>query len=117
MPPRLRHVVEFVADMDRAIRFYRDTLGLPLRTESPEWSEFSTGEITLVLRLASEANPPGTLQLGFSSPDLPAACQALVQRGVRFTQPPTRTDDGSMMAEFLDSEDARCSIGETSRTP
>ena len=117
MPPILRYVVEFVADMDRAIRFYRDSLGLPVRSQSPQWSEFSTGEITLALRLASEANPPGTIQLGFSAADLSAAYQALVQCGVRFTQPPTRDDLGRMTAEFLDSEDAPCSMGEAPAAP
>ncbi|HVB32842.1 MAG TPA: VOC family protein [Patescibacteria group bacterium] len=117
MAPSLRYVVEFVADMDRAIHFYRDTLGLPIRFESPEWSELSTGDVTLALQPASEANPPGTLQLGFSAAGLSATCQELVDRGVRFTHPPTLADLGRMLAEFLDSEDARCSIGEASRTP
>jgi lactoylglutathione lyase len=108
--PSLRYVIEFVADMDRAVHFYRDLLGLPVRFESPEWSEISTGEITLALHPASENNPPGTLQLGFTADDLQAACQQLVERGVRFTQPPTRTEFGQPAAEFLDSEDARCSL-------
>jgi hypothetical protein len=28
------------------VRFYRDMLGLPLKFESPGWSEFVTGETT-----------------------------------------------------------------------
>ena len=28
MPPKLTYAIKFVADMDRAIRFHRDTLGL-----------------------------------------------------------------------------------------
>jgi lactoylglutathione lyase len=114
LAPSLRYVIEFVADMDRAIHFYRDTLGLPVRFESPEWSELSTGDVTLALHRSSEENPAGTLQLGFTAADLPAACQQLVERGVRFTQPPTPAGFGGMLAEFLDSEDARCSIAEPS---
>ena len=41
---KLNYVIEFVADMDRAVGFYRDVLGLPLRFQSAGWSEFSTGE-------------------------------------------------------------------------
>jgi catechol 2,3-dioxygenase-like lactoylglutathione lyase family enzyme len=115
--PSLRYVIAFVADMDRAVHFYRDTLGLPVRTESPERSELSTGDVTLALLLASETNPPGTLQLGFSAVDLAAVCHELVLHGVRFTQPPTRAESGHETAEFLDSEDSRCSIGEAAGAP
>jgi lactoylglutathione lyase len=112
MAPRLRYVIEFVADMDRAVSFYRDTLGLAVRFESPEWSELTTGETTLALHPASSANPPGSIQLGFTVADLQATWRELVGRGVRFTQPPARAEYGGMLAEFLDGEDARCSLGE-----
>ena len=112
MAPSLHYVIEYVADMDRAVSFYRDTLGLPVRFESPEWSEIATGETTLALHPASGANPPGTLQLGFTVANLPTASRDLVSRGVRFTRPPARAEFGGMLAEFLDSDDARCSLGE-----
>ena len=70
MAPSLRYVIEFVADMDRAVGFYRDSLGFAVRFESPEWSELTTGETTLALHPASAANPPGTVQLGFTAADL-----------------------------------------------
>ena len=41
---QLRYVIKFVADMDKAIKFHRDVLGLKVKFESPGWSEFSTGE-------------------------------------------------------------------------
>ena len=40
---KFNYVIEFVTDMDRAVKFYRDALGLPLKFQSPGWSEFSTG--------------------------------------------------------------------------
>ncbi len=112
MAPSLRYVIEYVADMDRAVGFYRDTLGLAVRFESPEWSELTTGETTLALHPASSANPPGSVQLGFTVADLPAVCRELVGRGVRFTRTPARAEFGGILAEFLDSDDARCSLGE-----
>jgi catechol 2,3-dioxygenase-like lactoylglutathione lyase family enzyme len=57
MTAKLRYAIEFVGDMDRAVKFYRDVIGLPLKFESPEWSEFSTGETTLALHPASDKNP------------------------------------------------------------
>ena len=32
---QLRYVIKFVADMDKAVKFYRDVLGLTLKFESP----------------------------------------------------------------------------------
>ncbi len=32
---RLTYAIKFVSDMDRAVAFYRDTLGLPLTAEIP----------------------------------------------------------------------------------
>ena len=31
---KLQYVIKFVADMDRAVTFYRDVLGLPLKFRS-----------------------------------------------------------------------------------
>ena len=112
MAPSLRYVIEFVSDMDRAVSFYRDTLGLAVRFESPEWSELTTGETSLALHPASSANPAGSIQLGFTVADLPAVYSDLAGRGVRFTRPPARAEFGGMLAEFLDSDNARCSLGE-----
>jgi len=43
MATLLTYVIKFVADMDKAVRFHVDQLGLTLRFQSPEWSEFDTG--------------------------------------------------------------------------
>jgi catechol 2,3-dioxygenase-like lactoylglutathione lyase family enzyme len=43
------YVIKFVADRDKAVKFYRDVLGLNVKFESPGRSEFVTGEITLAL--------------------------------------------------------------------
>jgi len=58
---KLSYVIKFVADMNRAVKFYRDVLGLDLKFESPGWSEFATGETTLALHPASEKIPRGPL--------------------------------------------------------
>ena len=48
---KLAYAIKFVADMDRAVAFHRDVLGLMLKFQSPGWSEFLTGETTLALAL------------------------------------------------------------------
>ena len=47
MQAKFAYAIKFVADMDHAVGFYRDTLGLTAKFVSPSWSEFSTGEVTL----------------------------------------------------------------------
>ena len=107
---KLSHVIEFVADMDRAVKFYRDVLNLPLKFQSPGWSEFATGETTLALHPASEKNPAGTLELGFSTAALEKFHQEMTAKGVQFSIPPTKQDYGNLLAQFIDSEGARCSV-------
>lgn len=103
---KLTHVVKFVADMEKAIPFYRDTLGLPLKFQSPGWTEFATGDTTLALHIASEQNPAGTTQLGFGVSDLD---RLYSDSGLQFTAPPTERGD-VRIARFLDSEGAECSV-------
>ena len=54
--------------MDKAVKFYRDVVGLTLKFESPGWSEFVTGETTLALHPASEKNPAGKVERVSLSP-------------------------------------------------
>src|SRR5215475_1632820 len=107
---RLSYVIKFVAEMDRAVAFYRDALGLPLRFQSPEWSEFETGSTTLALHMASDEHPAGSVQLGLGTDDLPGFYAAREQRGIHFTAPPEDVH-GVSIARFLDCEGAECSIG------
>jgi predicted enzyme related to lactoylglutathione lyase len=108
---KLSYVIKYVADMSRAVKFYRDVLGLPLKFESPGWSEFITGETTLALHMASEKNPAGAVELGFTVPDIHKFHQEKSAAGVRFTMPPTKQEFGGLLAQFLDSENAHCTVG------
>ena len=76
---KVDYVMVMVSDMGRSVAFYRDTLGLRLKFESPGWSEFETGGTTLALHpgtpaatsaAASQTRPvAGTCSLGFSVSD------------------------------------------------
>jgi lactoylglutathione lyase len=109
---KLNYAIEFVADMDHAVKFYRDVLGLPLKFQSPGWSEFSTGETSLGLHPASEKNPAGTIELGFNVANLGKFHQEMSAKGVQFSMPPTKQDFGGILAQFVDSEGHRCSVAE-----
>ena len=114
MAYRMNYVIKFVSNMDRAVAFYRDTLGLPLKFQSPGWSEFLTGETTLALHAAD--HPQGSMRLGFQVPDVKAFYKEMSAQGIEFTTPPTM-QFGVLLAEFLDSEGAEVSVsGEQAQT-
>jgi len=110
MPAKLSYVIKFVKNMDAAVKFYRDILGLPLKFESPGWSEFTTGEVALALHPSSDKNPPGKMELCFHVEDLPKFYEEMRAKGLRFTMPPTEQDFGRLLAQFLDSEDSPSSV-------
>lgn len=108
---QLKYVIKFVADIEKAVKFYRDVLGLKLKFESPGWSEFATGETTLALHPASNKNPAGKVELGFTVLDLETFYQEMSAKGVVFSMPPKKQDFGGMLAQFVDFEGAHCSVG------
>jgi len=110
MPVKLSYTIEFVSDMDRAVKFYSDVVGLPLKFQSPGWSEFSTGETAFALHPASDQNPAGKVELGFNVPDLQQFYAAMTSKGVQFPMEPRKQDFGGMLAQFLDSEGAHVSV-------
>jgi predicted enzyme related to lactoylglutathione lyase len=105
------YAIKYVADMSRAVKFYRDVLGFELKFESPEWSEFATGETTLALHRASEKNPAGSVELGFKVPSVQKFYEEMTAKGVKFSMPPTKQDFGGTLAQFVDSEGGHCSVG------
>ena len=109
---RLNYAIKFVGDMESAVRFYRDTLGLTLRLESPFWSEFDTGETTLALHPASDDNPAGTVQLGLGTTDIDNFYASGQADGLAFTSPPTDVH-GTRIARFRDIDGAEISVSGT----
>lgn len=109
MQSTLAYAIKYVADMDAAIAFYRDKLGLKVRFASPFWSEFDTGATTLALHHASAEHPAGTCSLGFRTPGLHEAYAARETLGLDFTAPPTPLH-GSDIARLRDSEGAEISV-------
>jgi lactoylglutathione lyase len=109
MQSTFTYAIKFVADMDHAVAFHRDVMGLTLRFASPFWSEFATGEVTLALHPASESNPAGAVQLGFTTPGLPDIYAAREAAGLRFVAAPA-PEHGVLLARILDCEGAEISL-------
>ena len=106
---KLTYLIKYVADMDNAVAFYRDRLGLELKFQSPHWTEFLTGETTLALHIASDSHPAGTASVGFGVPDIDAFYNSAKADGVEFIDEPIETF-GARIAKFKDSEGAECSV-------
>jgi predicted enzyme related to lactoylglutathione lyase len=83
----LVEVVLYVRDMERAIGFYRDTVGLELDFESEHWTTFRTGACTLALH-ATERREPGRGEPDptFLVPDAAAEHTRLAGKGVEVTE-------------------------------
>jgi lactoylglutathione lyase len=109
MQARLSYVIKFVGDMNEAVRFHRDKLGLPLKFQSPEWSEFATGDTTLALHAASVQDPAGTVRLGYAVDDLAGVYAQRATLALDFTSAPQPLH-GTLLARFRDSEGVECSI-------
>lgn len=120
---RVSYAIVFVSDMKRAVSFYRDVLGAPLRFESPEWTEFATDGATLALH-ASEGSrserddphrvPAGRCRPGLSVPDLDEFHERMVERNVPCVQEPKEVF-GARIAQYLDPDGLAISVSEERR--
>ncbi len=80
-------VFYWVTDMDRAVGFYRDMLGLPLtRRDGGNWAEFDSGGRRFALHGVGEGQSvtPGGATAVFSVDDLDQSKQRLSVQGVSF---------------------------------
>ena len=112
---QLDYTMIVVSDMDHSVEFYRDTLGIPLKFQSPEWTEFATGTTTLALHgggVRSE-NPPagdpskiaGACSIGFNVDDVEKIYEELQAKEIKFIMPPTqREGEGIKLAVALDPD-------------
>lgn len=124
---KVDYVMVNVSDMARSVAFYRDTLGLPLRFESPGWTEFDTGGTTLALHLSpkptsgapggQQGPTAGSCSIGFSVPDIDATFEQLKARGAFFVMPPQdQAAEGIRLAVCIDPDGLAVSFAQTLAT-
>ena len=106
----LDHIVISVADIQRAVTFYRDVVGFKIgrSDEAFRFAQFDFGSVSLRLVGESEADKnlgrARNFAVGFAVADVQAAHDDWVSRGVNFQMPPTRQPWGAVMARFADPE-------------
>ena len=123
----LSHVIVYVSDMQRSIRFYHDQLGFPVKMESPEWAELHTGRTTLALHMANNEGQreprspehgevrPGEAHCGIEVLDIDKFYEEKKAQGVNFTMPPTMQKFGRKMAVMTDPDGLPISVTEEVR--
>ncbi len=106
---RIGQIFVTAHDLDRAKRFYRDTLGMRFLFDAPNMAFFDCGGVRLMLGIPEkpEHDHPASI-LYYAVDDIEAAHTTLKDRDVKFlTQPQVvhKTDDSELrLAFFNDSE-------------
>jgi methylmalonyl-CoA/ethylmalonyl-CoA epimerase len=103
---RLMQITLPVKDLDRAIAFYRDILGVKLLFRVKGAAFLDAGGVRLRLEENAKASADG-VEIYFDDPGM-ARVQPLSQRGVKFIGPPEtvnrRGDIDVKLAEFTDPD-------------
>lgn len=117
---RVSYAIVHVSDMNRAVSFYRDVLGLPLRFQSPGWTEFATDGATLALHAGAGPSavkddpqhvPAGRCRPGLSVADLDEFHRRMVDRHVPCLQEPKEVF-GARIAQYLDPDGLAISVSQ-----
>lgn len=117
---RVDYAIVFVSDMKRAVSFYRDVIGLPLKFESPGWTEFISEGATLALHQSESARPEGEdpqslpagrCRPGLSVSNLDQFHGRMLEHKVRCVQQPKVTF-GVRIAQYMDPDGLVISVSE-----
>jgi lactoylglutathione lyase len=113
---RVNYVIVFVSDMERSVRFYGDVVGMPLKFQSAEWTEFLTDGATFALHKTGAINREadsvsGECRPGLQVPDLDVFHERMLSHGVESVQLPTLVF-GSRVAQYRDPDGLTFSVGE-----
>jgi len=110
------YVILIVEDMDRALRFYTDVLGLRLGHRSGDYAQLDTGATrlglytrgamgkTLGMSLKPPAHDAPGFEIGFKVPDVEEVFSELVGRGASAVMPPTDRPWGQRTAYVRDPD-------------
>jgi lactoylglutathione lyase len=88
---RVGAVILLVSNMEKSVKFYRDTLGLPIKTKSKDWTEFFNNDTVMALHPAkkkSNIKTDSDMLVGFEVGDLEATVKKLREKKVKFFKKP-----------------------------
>ena len=91
-------------DMDRAIAFYRDVIGLELRLHEGSWAELGCDDAVVALHGGGDGEHHCT-GLGFTVADVATACEEVSRGGGRtIREPEERAGEGIILTQLADPE-------------
>lgn len=98
-----------VSDMDRALRFYCEILGLPLALDARAFNHVEVGPSEPLAKIGLHATGKRSKRkrrtgIVFDTDDIYALYERLKKHGVRFTLEPTKMPWGGIVADFLDPD-------------
>jgi catechol 2,3-dioxygenase-like lactoylglutathione lyase family enzyme len=100
-------VILSVTDLNRAIEFYRDRLGLKLSSTNEDFAFFDAGGITIALRGGRPKSDPADLastEIAFGVEHVKAAYQSLSKAGVAFKREPRIVTGTTWATDFRDPD-------------
>lgn len=74
-----------VSDMQRAVAFYRDSLGLQVLEQHDDWSEVTAGDQRIGLNASESPVGEGGAVIAFAVDDIEATIKQLKDEGVEFS--------------------------------
>ncbi len=83
MRMEIRRIVMFTNQMEKMALFYRDVIGLELKTNERGWKEFDAGGIMLALHNGTSEVGRRAPKMVFYSSDVAATREALIKRGAK----------------------------------
>jgi predicted enzyme related to lactoylglutathione lyase len=105
---RVSTIRVFVTQLDRAVRFYAEVLGLKSEFRLEEYAQFDAGNVKIGVELVPPHEAAGHagqfMGVSFETPDIHSACDALRSRGATITSPPEKMYWGGYLAHFTDPD-------------
>ena len=98
-----------VSDMNRALKFYHETLGLPIALDARVFNHAEVGPDEPLAKIGmhatgKEAKRKRRTGIVFDTDDIYALYERLRKQGVKFTLKPTEMPWGGIVADFLDPD-------------
>ena len=113
----LDHVYYWTRDLDRAVAFYTDVVGLSLvRREGDEWAELDAGGVRFALH-GTDDDVPTSGTVVFRVADLDGSRWALEQRGALFDAYVGDVEGFARFATFRDPDGNPVQLIEYQRSP
>jgi catechol 2,3-dioxygenase-like lactoylglutathione lyase family enzyme len=101
------------------LKFYKETLGLPLKTQSEDWTEFFNSGTVVALHRADnkeQVNSGKGMLLGFTVYDFETVVKNLKENKVTFLKEPNEESFGKHTV-IKDPDDHLISIAQIKRKP